>query len=122
MSTRKRERLAMLGVALEIAANRKLFHPDNVKKGDGFDLEDTVMQFLRLDEEVTEVKEKVVEILHLQNLDTLTDTVDLREELIYECGDVVNRLRFICESFGALEEWMYNQHATPDWFDRGARR
>lgn len=87
--------------AIDAAANMKLMLPRNIQKGDDYDQYSDGYLMNLLEREVEEVCEKMEEIAACEPDDPRLDT--LKAELVIECGDVVNKLRFICAKHKALD-------------------
>lgn len=98
--TAKRRLLIQRSHVLVAGANARLLADRNIAKGDDFDEYDDAYLFYMLDQEVTEAKEKVIELSSLPHDSPLA--WKLRSELVLECGDVINDLRFIGLKYGAL--------------------
>lgn len=81
-------------------ANVRLLAPENIEKGDDFDTySDDYLKKL-LDQEIQEIYDKVAELRECRKDDPRY--VILQAELVLECGDAHNDMRFICQKYGAL--------------------
>ena len=104
----KRDKLMIKGVALEKAANEKLMLPENRAKGGDWDQLTDLELLLMLDQEVTEFKEAVADLAkqaHFRSQGvppTLNGWRLYRENIREEAGDVINKLRFICDKYDAI--------------------
>lgn len=99
--TNKRLKLIDNSDVIVRGANVRLLAPENIEKGDDFDCySDDYLKEL-LDQEIREIYDKVAELRQCPRDDTARYAV-LGAELVLECGDALNDMRFICQKYGAL--------------------
>lgn len=101
--TNKRLKLIDESDVIVTGANVRLLAPENIEKGDDFDTySDDYLGELFV-EELREVWRKMMDLRECSRDDPALYTV-LGSELVLECGDVLNIMRFICQKYGALRK------------------